>query len=138
MVTAQALSLDLEARTARVVSAGHPRMLLRRSDRTASESVPASGSVLGLMDEVDFGVVDLEIHPGDRFYLYTDGLLNAHSVDGPTGDRRVLGERGLLRALDIFSDLPLSEQVQSVWRFARSFCRYRQSDDMLLLGIQVP
>lgn len=138
MVTAQFLSLDLEARLARVISAGHPRMLLRRSDRTASESVAATGSVLGLMEEVEFGVAELEIRPKDRFFLYTDGLLNAQSVDGPSGDRRVLGERGLLRALDIFADLPLGEQVQSVWRFARSFCRYRQSDDMLLLGVQVP
>ncbi|MGE4292358.1 MAG: PP2C family protein-serine/threonine phosphatase [Desulfovibrio sp.] len=138
MVTAQGLNLNLVEGTARVVSAGHPRMLLRRAGARSSESVPVSGSVLGLMDEVEFGVVELEIHSGDRFFLYTDGLLNAHSVDGPSGERRVLGERGLLRALDIFSDLDLSDQVQSVWRFARSFCRYRQSDDMLLLGIQIP
>lgn len=138
MVTAQYLSIDLDARAARVVSAGHPRMLVRRAGKGSAESVPASGSVLGLMEDVEFGTVDLSIKAGDRFYLYTDGLLNAHSVDGPTGDRKVLGERGLLRALDIFSDLPLTEQVQSVWRFARSFCRYRQSDDMLLLGIEIP
>lgn len=138
MVTAQFLGMNLENGTARVVSAGHPRLLVRRFGDTASESLAASGSVLGIMDNVEFGVVNLEIHPGDRFYLYTDGLLNANSVDGPSGEKRVLGERGLLRALDIFSDLPLAEQVRSVWRFARSFCRYRQSDDMLLVGLEVP
>jgi len=138
MVTALFLRLDLKQRRARVVSAGHPRLLVRRFEHGTAESLAASGSVLGIMSDVEFGAVDLDIDSRDRFYLYTDGLLNANSVDGPSGEKRVLGERGLLRALDIFSDLPLSEQVQSVWRFARSFCRYRQSDDMLLVGVEVP
>ncbi|MEF2143890.1 MAG: SpoIIE family protein phosphatase [Desulfovibrionaceae bacterium] len=138
MVTAIFVHLDLMRGRARVVSAGHPRLLLYRRGMGQAESVVASGSVLGLLTEVEFEPVELELEQGDRLFLYTDGLLNAHNVDGPSGVRHVLGERGLMRALEIYGDADLSEHVNNVWRFGRSFCRYRQSDDMLLLGLEIP
>lgn len=138
MVTALFMRIDLQAQTATIVSAGHPKVIRLRRGEDYAEPVHTRGSVLGLSEEVIFESADVDIRPGDRFFLYTDGIVNAYYIDGPTGVRHTLGEQGLEGLLSRSGDLPLRQQVDTAWEEVMRFCRQKQTDDMLLAAVQIP
>jgi serine phosphatase RsbU (regulator of sigma subunit)/anti-sigma regulatory factor (Ser/Thr protein kinase) len=80
--------------TLRLSSGGHPYPFLRRAGGEVSE-VPIVGSLLGAIDQIDVGVAELQLGPGDEIVLFTDGVIEARNdggeMFGPEGVRRVLG-----------------------------------------------
>jgi PAS domain S-box-containing protein len=64
-----------------LVGAGHPAALVRRLDGTV-EQLPSGGMVLGIVDEPIFERCAVTLHEGDTIVLYTDGVIEARSVDG--------------------------------------------------------
>lgn len=138
MVTALFLRLDLERMEGELVCAGHPWILRQPADGGGLERVGSPGMVLGVQEEASFAVEHFSLARGDRLFLCTDGLVSAARVDGPTGRREKLGEDGLMRLCTMHSGKPLKEQVDAMWDAVMGFCRYKQSDDMLLLGLEIP
>ncbi|MGE4553941.1 MAG: PP2C family protein-serine/threonine phosphatase [Desulfovibrionaceae bacterium] len=138
MVTAVFMRMDFAAMTAEVTTAGHPKVLRLNAGESVGRRVPGRGSVLGLQELASFASSTLPLNRGDRFYLYTDGVIGARAVDGPTGVRRTLGEDGLLDLLNEGAALPLDQQIERVWQGVLHYCRFKQSDDMLLFGVEVP
>jgi phosphoserine phosphatase RsbU/P len=57
-----------------LVSAGHPPAIYHPKD---GDPIPIkiAGDVLGAFKDVCFGVQKIRVSPGDRFYLYSDGLI---------------------------------------------------------------
>ena len=106
-MTAMCVTLDLQTACATVVGAGHPPLLVTR--RTGPpELILSSAPPLGLSDKPEFNETSVQLHPGDAFLLYTDGLFGggetdrvahttrvafAQAVDGlaPTAERAILG-----------------------------------------------
>ena len=80
-VTAAYLFLDREAGLFRYGAAGHPPLLYwpRGSD---PREVEENGLPLGLMDIAQYGQVEHPLQAGDRFLLYTDGLVEAANAAG--------------------------------------------------------
>jgi sigma-B regulation protein RsbU (phosphoserine phosphatase) len=77
-VSAFLAMLDSKARTLTMANAGHtPLLLCRESTRSVVELIP-KGTVLGVIPDDAFtaGVLEerIELSPGDRFLLYTDGV----------------------------------------------------------------
>jgi sigma-B regulation protein RsbU (phosphoserine phosphatase) len=79
-MTAMCIALDPESGRGTVVGAGHPPLLVRRSDGTV-ESISSSAPPLGLMERSEFVESGVELRPGDVFLLYTDGLLGNDHTD---------------------------------------------------------
>jgi len=57
-----------------VVSAGHPPVILT-NQKGETELVEQAGDVLGVFDAVVLESREFRVNRGDRFYLYTDGLI---------------------------------------------------------------
>ncbi len=72
-------------------SAGHPPLLLRRSSGEI-EQLGATGMPVGLMAGQTYEQVDLSLDPGDRLFLFTDGLLEACSPEDEEFGIERLGE----------------------------------------------
>ncbi len=70
-----------ETGLARFVQAGHPPPLLLRGDGTA-EFIGSGGLPVGLIDDAMFHDHTLQLAPGDRLLLYTDGFTEAVLPDG--------------------------------------------------------
>jgi len=68
-------------------SAGHPGgiFLSRNGTKTLSSTSP----LLGVMPMDRFQVQTIPLSPGDRLYLYTDGLTEVETPDGLYGDHRL-------------------------------------------------
>lgn len=80
-VTLVYLVLNTELATARIANAGHPHPLYM-SHRSGVVEVPTeNGLPLGLMGS-DYSEIELQLHPGDRVLLYSDGVLEATNSKG--------------------------------------------------------
>ncbi len=88
LVSAAYLWLDTENRTARYSAAGHPP-LLRWSQGTL-ERIESNGLLFGMLEECDYPVRTMPIRSGERFLLYTDGVVESENGHGEFfGDSRL-------------------------------------------------
>jgi sigma-B regulation protein RsbU (phosphoserine phosphatase) len=81
-VTAAYLFLDREAGVMRYSAAGHPPLLRGRRDEPRAHELEENGLPLGMMDVADYRQLEQRLHTGDRFLLYTDGLVDATNAAG--------------------------------------------------------
>jgi phosphoserine phosphatase RsbU/P len=74
-VTAAYVYVDLEKNIMNYGGAGHPPLLLWRKSTGASSQLIENGLVMGQFEEATYDSLQIPIEPGDRFFLYTDGIL---------------------------------------------------------------
>jgi sigma-B regulation protein RsbU (phosphoserine phosphatase) len=70
--------LDFAARTLSYSNAGHNPPLIVRADGEVL-SLAAGGAVLGYFPEWEYGQQQVQLQPGDRVVLFTDGILEAEN-----------------------------------------------------------
>lgn len=124
--------IDQVARVVRLVRAGHPFPILERNGARIEE-IDSGGHAVGLAAELSLTAVDLAFEPGDRLFLYTDGLIECgNPAMHPFTRERLVG---LIRdsAADQLSAAVarVAEQV-SRWRGTGSF-----NDDVALVGFEM-
>lgn len=81
-VTAAYLFLDREAGLMRYSAAGHPPLLRWRRDEARAQEIEENGLPLGMMDVAEYRQLEQPLRAGDRFLLYTDGLVDATNKAG--------------------------------------------------------
>ena len=80
LVSAAYLWLNMEDRTAKYSAAGHPALL--RWKQGQIERIESNGLLMGIVQECDYPVLTMAIDPGERFLLYTDGLVEVENSRG--------------------------------------------------------
>lgn len=94
--TAVCLRVDHDREVVEYASGGHPPAFIRGVDGSLRDIDPTT-FVLGACADEDFesGQVDVEFMPGDSLIVYTDGAIEARSMEGKMlqidGLRRILG-----------------------------------------------
>jgi phosphoserine phosphatase RsbU/P len=121
--------LDAEARTLRYTTAGHlPPLLVHRDG--GHEALREGGAVLGVFRDWSFREGLAQLRPGDRVFLFTDGITEAMRADGEE-----FGEAGVLRAAiagDECSPVDVKERLLAA---VNEFCNSQLHDDATLLLI---
>ena len=89
LVSAAYLWIDTENRRALYSAAGHPPLL--RWHQNKLERIESNGLPFGVIpDHHDYPVCTMQINPGDRFLLYTDGVTEPENATGDSfGDTRL-------------------------------------------------
>jgi sigma-B regulation protein RsbU (phosphoserine phosphatase) len=115
-----------------MIGAGHPPAVY-----LDSKGIPGllhlRGDVLGAFDSVTLGSRDEQVCKGDRFFLYTDGL-----IEGP-GEEKTTRAGGLEKLMDACKDtrqIPLQDAVHEVMERIFTGSQSPQ-DDLLLMGVEV-
>jgi len=80
-VTAAYLFIDTRLGLIRYAAAGHPPMLRSAQRGREIQEVVQNGLLLGLVEGADYQELEQPLQAGDRFLLYTDGLIEAASTD---------------------------------------------------------
>ncbi len=131
-VTASYLWIDTENRNALYSAAGHPPLLRWREGRL--ERIESNGLIFGVTLESDYPVCDMPISPGDRFLLYTDGLIEPENSAGDSfGDSRL---EQVVRNNGPCSTSELAERLFSEIRLWQP-ASVTQQDDITLIVIDV-
>ena len=87
-VTAAYLFVDTENHTARYSAAGHPPLLLTRNG--TFQRIESNGLVFGVLPHAEYPVREIQLSPGDRLILYTDGVVEPENANGQSfGDFRL-------------------------------------------------
>src|SRR5262249_24867741 len=97
--------LDLEAREFSYVSAGHPAPVHLSRER-GSTFLTAAGFPIGVLEEATYQERVVPLQPGDRLYLYSDGILEAFNARDEQ-----FGRDRLLRTLEQGRTLPLRDSL---------------------------
>lgn len=113
-----------------VVSAGHPPVLLINASGEA-QALEMDSSPLGMFSALVLQRRDLWISPGDRFFLYTDGL-----IECSLGGRRRDGMGRLIHSCVRHRGAPLGDAVSHIAAEIQSGAA-PVHDDLLLLGVEV-
>jgi len=82
MTTAVLGELDQRTGVLRLISAGHPSGLVIRAGAVVTVLPTPTALPVVLGDHRAPAVVEESLEPGDRLLLYTDGIVEARSVDG--------------------------------------------------------
>jgi len=145
LASATVVGLVRESRTLRTVSAGHPPILLRRRDEErwvpvvpaslqgAPEKAPPMDVALGVVPDARYAPVERKLAPGDRLFLYTDGVLEA---PGAGGER--FGLERLRAVLDAHGDAEPTELKDGVRTALLGFTGGSLAhDDVTLIAAEV-
>ena len=90
-VTAWMGILDLTTGNIQFANAGHNPPLLKRADGSFEYLKTRAGFVLAGMEGIRYRAGDLTLKPGDRLFLYTDGVPEATNTDNQLyGEDRLL------------------------------------------------
>lgn len=129
-LTAQTLYLDRDTLGAVVVSAGHPAPVYYPKGGQP-RFLEAPGDVLGVFPAIYLDPLSLEVSPGDRFYLYTDGLLERFT---PPSRSIAQGGAELLERIVSRNALPMGENAQAIVRDMIAGHTAIEDDVMLLVA----
>ncbi|WP_305043370.1 PP2C family protein-serine/threonine phosphatase [Geoalkalibacter sp.] len=125
------LLLDIHGGRVRYCNAGHPPPILLRADGRL-ETLQVGGGLIGLSEVGPFAEGEARLNPGDRLYLYSDGIVE-HGSDG----REMFGEERLLRKLTELRRRDLGTVCGKLIEGLLDFGRGAPlKDDVTLLGVE--
>ncbi|MCF6471508.1 serine/threonine-protein phosphatase [Nonomuraea sp. MG754425] len=118
----------------RLTSAGHPAPLILRNDGRV-ETVPAVGTLIGVLEDVTSVTDSVVLEPGETCLLYSDGIIEARG--GPLGSE-FLGEERLGEHLRQCAGMPPEALAERVQMLASQWAGEREHDDMAVVAISAP
>lgn len=128
--------LDSEAKTFTFARAGHEPTLYYNSAIQKISTLSSHGMALGIdSGEIFDSLIEekqIDLHPGDMIILYTDGVTEAHDIEG-----QEFGKDGLINAMKTASsesaDVALKKIQEQVTRFVGESDQY---DDITLIALK--
>ena len=124
--------VNVPSRTLTFSNSGHnPPLLMRKGGDCVRLEV--GGGVLGGFPDESFPEGAVELQPGDRLVLFTDGLTEA--VDE---NREQFGEDRLIDLLRTYRDRSADELKQIIFKVVGEFCSETFEDDAALMIVGLP
>lgn len=130
--------LDTKKRTFRFTRAGHHPLWVQRAQTGIVEEYQPDGVAIGMteLQEHSSWLEELEVplNPGDRLFLFTDGLTEARDRHGVE-----YGEVRLKRMIEQYAEVSTKEVVARLFEAIEGLDRHSKPlDDMTLLVVEIP
>jgi serine phosphatase RsbU (regulator of sigma subunit) len=123
--------LHLPTRRLTYVTAGHPAPVLL-SERATCRNLTVGGFPVGLVQQPEYEERTIDLSPGDRLYVYTDGLIEATREDGREFGVEQLGEQ-----IERGRELSLKQSVEALEATAKGWAGGRLHDDLSILALEI-
>ena len=124
--------LELSTGKLRAANAGHEYPALKRADGNFELFKDKHGFVLGGMAGVKYREYELSLEPGDKLFLYTDGVPEATDADN-----QLFGTERMLAALNTSPDAGPEQVLKAVRLAVDDFVKEaEQFDDLTMLCME--
>jgi serine phosphatase RsbU (regulator of sigma subunit) len=120
---------DERSRRLQYVNCGHPAPIVY--GRNGLSQLPPNATVLGLFDDWDCSITEVQVAPGDTVMLYTDGASEAMNDSGEQ-----FGEDRLVELIQRNTDLPLPALLQKCVDQICGFGGESERDDLTLVALR--
>ncbi|MDY6848657.1 MAG: SpoIIE family protein phosphatase [Thermodesulfobacteriota bacterium] len=125
------LLIDIETGRVRYCNAGHPPPVLLKADGSL-ETLDEGGGLIGIEGLGSFNEGEISMQPGDRLYLYSDGITE-HS----NSRLELFGEQRFFRKVQELKKRDLDSVCEKTIEALHAFGRAQPiKDDITLLGIE--
>jgi phosphoserine phosphatase RsbU/P len=123
--------LDGPSRRLSYANAGHNAPIVLHRDGS-HHRLDAGGGVLGIFKKQSFISQTIELAPGDRVVLFTDGVTEAHDADNVE-----FGDSRLLSLLEEFRGANSQEMQAKIFSTVGEFCHGKWDDDATVIVLTV-
>jgi len=118
-----------------LINAGHPPALFQSTERKC-EFVNLTGDALGPLECCRFETRTLQVQPGDRLFLYSDGLIEGYRDALGRRGRPVWGMKQMQRYVESLRSKTITETVDSIVDGLLDETGGMVEDDILVLGVE--
>jgi serine phosphatase RsbU (regulator of sigma subunit) len=123
--------LDAEARILQYTNAGHNAPILTRADGTQAR-LEEGGVILGAFQESAYAQGEINLRPGDRLVMFTDGVSEAVNGEGEE-----FGEERIVEASLRLRHLSAEALHHTLLHLVTEFCSDEFEDDATVLVVAV-
>ena len=124
--------LEISTGKLTAVNAGHEYPVLKRAEGGFKLLKDKHGLVIGAMDGVKYKDYELQLRPGDKLFVYTDGVPEATDAEN-----RLFGAERMLAALNAASEEDPEQILKSVRGAVDAFVKdAEQFDDLTMLCLE--
>jgi serine phosphatase RsbU (regulator of sigma subunit) len=123
--------VDAEGRTLEFTNAGHNPPVLTRQDGTQVR-LEEGGLIVGAFQEAAYGQGQIDLRPGDRLVMFTDGVTEAANEE-----EEEFGEKRLAEACRRGRQLSAEALERSLFDIVTEFCGGEFEDDATVLVVAV-
>ena len=113
-------------------NAGHEYPVLRRNGEMFKLYKDYHDFVIGAIPDMDFHSYELQLHPGDKLFVYTDGL-----PESSDADKAMFGSERMLDALNRDPDAAPEQIIKGMQQAVSAFVKdAKQFDDLTMMCIE--
>ncbi|MBF0286472.1 MAG: SpoIIE family protein phosphatase [SAR324 cluster bacterium] len=126
---------DAKTKVITYANAGHPPGLILRPSTNEIFECCITGSLIGAFSNniAKYDQQTFAFKPGDRFFLYTDGIIETKNKEG-----KMLKRAGLKSFLLENSQSSVEEILNAIYEFLHEYSEASDfSDDITLIGLQI-
>ncbi|MEZ9593541.1 SpoIIE family protein phosphatase [Shewanella sp. 10N.261.52.F9] len=120
--------LNIRNGTLSYASAGHPPMIWLQKQQQCSHFIEQGSFVAGMFDFASYKTEHVQLHHGDRIFLYSDGITEAESANN-----QQYSELGLKELVQKLAPQPINEQTETIVSIVKGWCGIEQFDDDISL-----
>ncbi len=129
-VTVWLAIIDLTTGKGVAVNAGHEHPVIRRANGAYEAVVYKHSPAVAVMEGIPFKEHEFELYPGDRIFVYTDGVPEATNIND-----ELFGEERMLASLNSHGEDSLQELLPNLKKDIDAFVGDAiQFDDITMLG----
>jgi len=130
-ITALVGRLDVGTGRVSIANAGHEPPLLIPGDGGPITTIEGGGPMLGMFSPLDLTEIEVELRPGDKLLLYTDGVTDALTS---TGQR--FGKERMIATVDAARAGSAHDIVQTLSAAVSGFCEgVVPADDVTIVAV---
>ena len=123
--------LEISTGTLRAANGGHEYPILKRGDQFELFKEP-HGCPLGFMDDSEYEEYVIEMKPGDKLFVYTDGVPEATAAD-----QQMFGTDRTLEALNRDVSASPKQMLENIKEGVDAFVKdAEQFDDLTMLALE--
>lgn len=125
--------LDRQTLEFRYVLAGHPPPIYAPSKAPLRYLKDGGSLAIGFVPDMDYEEQSLQLHPGDRLFLYSDGIPEAMDEN-----LNQFGDARLLEVLELAKSKSLTDGVSLLQKSINRWCvKNGPKDDVSLLALEI-